>query len=394
MSKEKPTHHHFYCLPFLNMGCVEEIDLRFAKIWNFSLKKDEYIKDKSLREHVEKILKKYKGAYPYGTGNGLNAYLPRCGIGFISVGTSGTQELNYEEARDANYARLLLFISVLERNNIIPRDANTGHSMASSENYAQVHFSAVVGSEYMTDHVGFVVPTRHMGIKIEEDVSIQPRHIPTPQFREDNADSNLLKSLLDLREKEEIVFQKIMSSIEVFYESYYNSPEVSHNARILLQASAFETLLDKEEDGGRKALKLFLKKCGDYPDDECFPYISERKEGKKEEKGTKRVIWADQFFTLRNHIIHGLVPKEKEYYFEKQRHFDIALYFFVFCLKRIIEKNLKKEIFGDDVVWETLTDDKGVKYTGFRYDAVGRRGWERSERRNKSHEKLCNCDNI
>jgi len=208
------------------MGNVPEIDLGFAKIWNFHLKKDVYIKDKSLREHVEKILKNYRMSYPYGGEDGLNAYPPRHGIGMISIGAQTTKELDYKEKQSISDARLLLFISFLSRNNTVTRDANSGHFMATSENYTQVYFSAVVGSEYMTEHVGFAVPSWHGGIETEKNISIQSRHIPTPRFEVNRLDTNLLNSLIRLRKKKKKTFRKIMSAIEVFYESYYNSPEV------------------------------------------------------------------------------------------------------------------------------------------------------------------------
>lgn len=92
-------------------------------------------------------------------------------------------------------------------------------------------------------------------------------------------------------------------------------------------------------------IKAFLKKEATYPEDKIISFKSERLNKKiVSEKGTVIEKWVDQFFTLRNHIIHGHLPKEEEYYFgEWQRHFDIALYFFVFCLKRKLEEVLKKK---------------------------------------------------
>lgn len=381
MSQDKPQHHHFYCLPFLNMGNVPEIDLGFVKIWNFNIKKEEYIKDTPLRDHVEKIIGSYRISYPHGKQNTFDDYGKRHGIGIISINSNTAERPDYKELQDIKDARLLVFISFLSRNNTITMDSNTGHGMASSENYTQIYFSTVVGVEYMTEHAGFAVPSWHGGIEIEKNISIQPRYIPTPQLRIDGLDTNLLNSLLRMRKTKKKAYRKIMSAIEVFYESYYNSPEVSHNARILLQASSFEILLEKGPDDARKALKDFLRQHADYPEDRKFRYKSERRNKKVYETETKKVMWADRFFTLRNHITHGLVPKEKEYLFGTwQRHFDISLYFFIFCLKRTIDITLKTEIFDDDIVWKTWEDELQVgpiKYTGFKYDSYGRRAWEK-----------------
>lgn len=378
-SNEKtPIHHHFVCLPYLNLGDTPEIDFGFAKIWNFNVLKEKYIPDQALREHVASILKNYRVSYPHGK-EGEETYASVYGIGLISTDIPTRQQPDRIEKQKINDARLILFISFLARHNIVTRNVNTGHWMASSENYAPVYFSAVVGTKYMTEHTGFVVPSWHGGIEIDKNMLIRPKHIPTPTF---DVDTELLNALIKLRLKHKRIFRRLMSAIEVFYESYYNSPEVSHNARILLQASAFEILLGVQNSEARKELKDYLRRVADYPEDRRFQYKSERRNGRRRiEIGTKKVMWADRFFTLRNHIAHGLVPKESEYYFGKwQRHFDIALYFFIFCLKRKIEEGLNKEIFGDDVVWKKWTDDLQIPskmYIGFEYDHFGRRALER-----------------
>jgi len=246
--------------------------------------------------------------------------------------------------------------------------------MASSENFAPIFFSTIVGSPYITDQGGFVVPAWHGGIEIEKNMQLRPWHVRTPDLR---TDTELFKALLKLRDKRKRAFRRLVSAIDVFYESFYNAPEVSHNARILLQASAFEILLDTRAGEGRKAMKEYLKRVAVYPEDKKVRYSSERKGSVVMETGTIHEKWADRFFTLRNHIIHGHVPKEDEYCFGKwQRHFDIATYFFILCLKRKIEEVLGGDIFGDDVEWKTWTDElelPPITYTGFEYNSMGRR---------------------
>ena len=373
--------HHYICLPYINLGDMEKIDLGFATIWNFSRKAEEYIPDVPLQEQVARTLKSYRASYPY-PHSGTDIYHPINGIGMIDVGIESKNELDKESRQKANDARLMVFISFLARNNTITRNSNTGHSMASSENFAPVHFSVVVGSQYITEYNGFVVPSWHGGIDIDKNMVVRARHVPTPRF---NVEADMLNALIRLRQRKKRVFRKVVSAIEVFYESYYNSTEVSRNARILLQASAFEILLNSNSGNGREILKTFLKDNANYPDDRVLSYKSERRNGRMvSERGTVREKWADRFFTLRNHIIHGHVPKEKEYSFSDwQSHFDIALYFFVFCLKRKIEEHLDREIFGDDVDWKTWEDDLQVPpktFTGFVYEHYGRRGWERATR--------------
>lgn len=382
MEKDNSIQKYFFVyLPYLNMGQTAEIDFGFAKIWNFDLKQKEYLSDANLLQMVNKILANHKTSYGKVRGIGLGL-----------VGDNDFRKLSEFDFIKINDARLILFISFLSEVNTITRNMNTGHSMVSSENFEMINFSIVLESEYMTEYTGFVVPSWHGGIKINENIKTRERHILTPShFR---FDKELFNSLIELRTKKPKIFRRIISAVGVFYESYYNASQISHTARILLQASAFETLFKTKEGKGRKELKDNIKKYANYKEDKIIEYKAEGKNPSeiKIEFGTIKEKWADRFFTLRNHIMHGLIPKPREYLFGKwQRHFDVALYFFIFFIKREIEKSLRKEIFGDDVVYKTWTDDlmeKPQKFTGFEYDSFGRRAWERMMK--KIHKKKTN----
>jgi hypothetical protein len=251
--------------------------------------------------------------------------------------------------------------------------------MASSENFSLTHFSIVTENDDMTEYTGFVLPKWIGGIDIDKNLQLRQKHVPTPRF---GISEDLANSLVLLRKKKRRDFRRIISAIEVFFESYYNSAEVSHNARILLQASAFEILLSSESGKGREKTKAFIKKHANTSSDKILSFKSERGTTKSViEQGTIKEKWADSFFTLRNHIVHGNLPKDKDFMFGKwQRHFDIALYFFIFILKRKIEDALGKDIFSDDISWKTWTDDLELppkKYSGFEYSHYGVRGLEK-----------------
>ena len=381
MTDHPPKKYHFICIPYLNLNDQhKEFDFGFAKIWNFDAKQNEYIKDSVLLQKLQQTFASYKAHFGIVRG-----------VGIILVGQNDFRELNNEEIKAANDARLILFISHIARANTFVRNMNTAHSVVSSENYDKMHFAIVPEQEYITIYGGFVSPGIHGGVKIEENITIRPWHIPTPgNFY---LDEDLMKELIKLRAKKKQLFRKIISAIEIFFEGYHNSTQISHNARILLQTSAFETLLDTATGEGRKGLKDFIKKHANYPEDRVLSYKSERKNGLVFERGTVKEKWADRFFTLRNHISHGYVPKANEYLFGSwQRHFDIALFFFIFCIKRKMEEILKRDIFNDDVVWKSWTDDlqtTPVEYTGFEYDGYGRRGWERTMAKiNKRKKKI------
>lgn len=387
--KENPT-HYFSCLIYLNMGDLKEINLGFAKVWNFYLMRDEKIPDALVRDQLTKILGTYRSSYPYKQ-NGKNVYPVVTGVGIIDVGTSSNNELNDLALQKIKDAKLILFISSLAYSNTILQNMNTGHSMVTTDNFHTVNFSILTGHEYMTEHTGFILPSWHGGLSIEENMYIRPRYVSTPtRF---TFDKELVNALVWLRENDFSVFRKIMSAIDVFYESYYNSSDVSHNARILLQASAFEILIDPKENRGRKAMKDFIKKHTYYPDEKIVTYKYKRNDKEVETSGTLKEKWADRFFSLRNAIIHGSSPNTAEFSFEDsgQRHIDIALYFFIFCLKVKIEEILGEELFNDDIQWSEWTDDilfQPKRFEGFKYEHYGRRGWERDTKKPDSNSSL------
>lgn len=365
-----PKQYHFVVFPYSNLK-IKEWNLGFAKIWNFDLMKEVYIPDAKLRNQVAKVLSNYTAQF-----GGVN------GIGIGLIGENDYRELTLGEYETLNEARLILFISTLAKSNTVTFNGNVGHSMFSSENFEYARISVALDTEYMTETTGFVIPSWHGGVKIVENKIIRPRHVPTP-FRQE-VEGGLLNSLLTLRKKKPLVFYRVISAISIFYESYYNSHQISHNARILLQASAFEVLLQAKLGKGRETMKNFVKKYANYPEDKVLLYKSKRSKKASQESGTIKEVWADKFFTLRNDIIHGHIPKPLEFNFRRQRHFDIALYFFIFTIKRVLERVLRKQIFDDDLVWKTWKDKTGVqrvKYTGFGYVSHGRRAWKKLKKR-------------
>ncbi len=150
---------------------------------------------------------------------------------------------------------------------------------------------------------------------------------------------------------------------------YFNSHELSDESRILQQSRAFEILLQLPEQGQRK---VFKEKVRLY----CFPrekkfqievrYLSERIGGRREaEKSIMAVMWADRFYVLRNHIIHGDVVRPGSFLFKRQRHGDIALWIYLILVKKIINENLlSPEKFYDEVLWKErrFSYEKGDVY--------------------------------
>lgn len=84
-------------------------------------------------------------------------------------------------------------------------------------------------------------------------------------------------------------------------------------------------------------------------------------------------MWADQIYTLRNHLIHGQEVSPDEFLFQgEQHHVLAAAVLFINALKRTLNRARlaagDKPRFYDEVSWKTWTDDTDhppSKHQGF-----------------------------
>jgi hypothetical protein len=352
-------------LPYLNMGETAEIGFGSVKIWNFDKKKDEYITDPALKAKLEKIF------YTH-VADGK----PIAGIGIFSIGANDFREFDDAEKAQLRIARILLFICFVARCNLEKRGGNAGHSMATTENFDVIVQRFLMGDDHISESSGEIVHFNRFNFDISQVTFQRPGFVPTP-WRID-LDMDLAKMLLELQASNPTEFEKIINAGEIFMQGYYNSHYISQNARVLLQMSAFEILLDLPEQGQRKAFKEVIKQRTVVAGEPTFSHQSERSGGRFEtEMLTKKEIWADLFYTLRNHIIHGNTPPAADFAFENtQSHTDIAILFFILMLRKKMEDALPKYPCYDEIKWESWNDPLGHNLEGFVYHRSLRQLWE------------------
>jgi hypothetical protein len=332
--------------PFISMGNEQKIDFGFLKIWNFDFMSKKYITDPKLLSRVSKILSTNQ---EYFIG-------PVKGIGVVSIGDTDFRTYTQEELNLIREARLILFLSFLAKHNAVRNDINAGHWFATTENFNFTAQNFEIDSDNMATRNGYVIDMMAGGYRMGRDKFFKPSYVASPtQF---SIDENLFHSLLLFRSEKPRVFRKITRATELFAESYYNSQSVSINARILCQMGAFETLLDLPERDQRRVFKDIVEAETSFDTEKQYVYYYESLRGKVKESRTIKGIWADRFYTLRNHIIHGRkIPKERYVFKKNQRHTDIALLFFIFLVKQQIEKSLRRKIFMHLITWETKLDE-------------------------------------
>ena len=223
--------------------------------------------------------------------------------------------------------------------------------MATSENFQPVFQNFLMENDHIAESDGYIINIRAGGYKIGEKKFYQPSSTLISLFP-NYFDKELFKQLLQLKKRiGKNLFRKILRATELFFQAYYNNPNVSAGARILLVAAAFETLLDLEENGARKDFKNKIEKYVDVQGEIKYRHYYSTRKGKKRDKNRSiKVLWADSFFELRNQIIHGDYVSPKMYVFNQgDRHINIAVLFFSILIKELINEKLRKRTFEDKI---------------------------------------------
>jgi hypothetical protein len=354
-------------LPYLSMGRYEEAIFKplNVRVWNYARKSTQYIPDITARTAVDALM-----ATNVAHGRSIND------MGIISVSNFDLREYTPEEKALCKETALLLFVGSLARGGVIGRGANAGHYVSTTENFTVVEQNFVQEGDRIATQDGYVVNIRIGGYKISEVKFGRPDYTPAPL--DSNGDGRIIDDLLKMRAKQKRIYRRLMRAIDMFKQAYYNDTKLSQQSRIMLITSAYEILFDLPESGQRARLKENFRQLFVMPTDIKRRYKSERGSGRPSvwEIDSIKVMWADKFYTLRNKIIHGSPLKPADFVFcDKQRHFDIAVLFFVLGLKKIMGNTSSVAETADQIVWEKHEDPDGSdgeeNYEGFVYEKLG-----------------------
>lgn len=341
--------------PYLMLRDVEEITHGDVKVWNFKKKATEYIPDETLRNKVKALL---------GTNKYVNSVIEDMGI--LSIGDTDFRLATDVELAIAREIRLILFLSWIAQNNVRLHDANAGHFVATSENFELAYQYFQLESDIISESAGYIVTNQIWGYKVSETSFVASPHVLRPFSV--SFDNDLRAALMRLEATDRALYNRILRATDLLFESYYNNPNVSLNARILLQVGALEILLDLPTKGPRRRLKEVIEAMTALPSDPVDSYPIEIRPGVTQtETRSIKVKWADRFYTLRNHIIHGDEVPVPEFLFERQRHTDLAPMFFVLLTKKLLNDRLGETMFYDKIIWYRFKDRNEVEHEGFVY---------------------------
>jgi len=316
-------------MPYIAMRNVDELRFRDIRMVNATRRAGE-LGPPDVRAQIQAILAMHKDV-----GLEPARARPLQNIGVIMAMPDFSPPTPVVQRRVDEF-RSGLFLSCLS-GNVELTGPNAGIRVYTAENFDIVSQNFTLGSKGVAESAGVIVNITVAGYRLDKTTFPRPSYVNLPQpFRHEE---DVLLGLGWLRRVNRKVYRQVMGATAVFLESYRNSPAVDVRARVLLQASAFEILLDLPERQQRKAFKIEIERLTSETDERKYHYTFESYGRRVPDTRTLKGIWADRFYTLRNHIIHGAAVRRSEYIFRgTQHHLVIAPMFFVCCIKRLIDQ--------------------------------------------------------
>jgi nicotinamide mononucleotide adenylyltransferase len=272
-------------------------------------------------------------------------------VGVVDIkGRDNFRPLTDSEIKKIHELRTIFFLAGIAKCNT-DIGLNSGHSALTSDNFKIIIQNFKLDSAHTGYTIGGIVRLSDYGYKISEIKYEKPNYVLKNPF---SFQENYLQTLVRLRNKNRKLYRLIIRATDAIMNAYSNSEDVSHESRILEMCRAFEILFQLPESHQRKAFKEAIQKYCEPPETRKWRYTSERSGKKREsEKGSRHVFWADRFYTLRNHIIHGEAIRRTELSFYNQTHCQIALWFFLIAVKQLINEAFGKKCFYDYIKYET-----------------------------------------
>lgn len=290
------------------------------------------------------------------------------GVGIVIVGAATFQPLSEPQREKVRAFRALAFLASLAKT-VHHSGPNAGHYILTAENFELVFQNFYPGQDRITDQSGILLRMTNIGGRIATTRFVKPSFVPNP-MRVD-VDEALLASLESMPRGHRRLEQRILRAASTYCESYHNTPALDAHARILLQASAFEILLNLPQQAPRLAFKNRVEALLASPRDRRYSCVYRVRGESFRDKRTVFGLWADHFYQLRNGIVHGDSLGPQDYRFRGGEHHAVASqHIFIGCVKQLINEAFRKvgrtPPHGDRVFWGKSIGDDDDAPVGFR----------------------------
>jgi len=293
-------------------------------VWSYKKKKDDFIKDIDLKNHLDKLV----ACYQFFKGGVIQ------NPSIISV-----SKVNFSNPKPISISKIEVLKNILLLAGVLE---NNAWSFITSDNLEVFYQRFNVGEEGIATRAGAIHTISAGGYKIGEVAFIKPSHINIPlHFRPKRsvifALENCMKNSSSNPAKSQII-----QSLNLFFNAYRNSHEHSWQSRVLLLIIAFELLFGQS---GRPHFRKNIQKYSNFdskvnnPAIYNYPIVNWGKITSREQL-TLNQIWAEEFYKLRHKIIHGNTVYSDDLIFHdlnslvkpREPHFYIAVNFYVVCL--------------------------------------------------------------
>lgn len=286
MSEQEPVRHTVTFLPWLRLSKPAEADALL--FWPFPAMKKEF----DSKRHFDTQLQRIFSSYVDVKGS------PIAELTVVSFPKEPFRDLSPEEAdRIGQLIRLLAFSVMAENDYYRPagRYFNSTH-------FQHFHQRFQLGSEWIAPAARRRDGrTLHGGFKHGELKFTMPLQSITTLETIPNI--TLLGALLEFLKRETPEAAAVRQAIDWFFPANSDSDSVSPQIEVVMMGSAFESLLQVQDQMEKKAAlmdKLRILFASRLTEE------AERRglDGRKARKSWK-VWWMDEFYWLRNRIVHG-----------------------------------------------------------------------------------------
>jgi len=293
------------------------------------------LNDEDVRGHLSRVIAMYHTS-PSSDWGGAQK-----GVGVVFLG-----EPTFDPLGEADRARVLDFRAIAFlgalASSVHRSGPNAAHSILTAENFDLVFHSFVPGEQSISEQSGILVKMHTIGNRIATTKYVRPQFVPSPMHVD--LDTALLKSLEAMPRGNKRLVMRIVRAASAFCNSYYNTPSLDVHARVLLQAAAFEILLDLPEQSQRLAFKNRVEELLASPGERKYACVYRvRGKSKPDQPRTVYGLWADHFYQLRNGIVHGESLGRNAFRFRHgNHHLEDSQHIFVGCVKAVINEAFRK----------------------------------------------------
>lgn len=304
-------------------------------VWSYKNKKDDFISDVNLKNHIDKLVACYK----------LHTGRPIDNPAIISTTKLDFANPTIKTIRKIEAIKNILLLTCILENN--------PWSFMTSDNFEVFYQRFNVGDEGIATKAGAIHSITTGGYNVNQISFVKPEHVNLSTLTSLRVNKSVLDALEDAMNgaKVDTVKSQIIQSLNPFFNAYRNSNETSWASRILLMIMSFELLFgaSSRESFKKNILKysLFGSPYNPLPV-HSYPIINTQTGAIiKYSSLTYNEIWAEEFYKLRHRIIHGDTIYDSDFIFndllnltlKQNPHFYIAVNFFVVCLLNKLREN-------------------------------------------------------